>query len=444
MVALDRDGISRWAAKALDSEISDLLDASEGGRNDQLNRAAFNLGQIVAGGALDRESVTEQLRAAALSIGLTESETDKTLLSGMTSGMAQPRTAPTETPWPAQVHETSPEDLNGAQTSPRAPEGADAASETAEEAEDGPRLNPILDWHALWEAEDDEEWIVFPLLPARRMVALYSEPKAGKSLLMLEIAVGIARGTAPLGQQVDRARRVLYVDFENDPRGDIRARLQAMGLGPDDLENLCYLSFPALAWLDSPLGAVDLLRHVEAYECEVVVIDTVGRAVAGEENENDTWLRFYRHTGVALKRAGVACIRLDHQGKDADKGMRGGSAKVGDVDAVWRLSRLSEDTVQLECTAHRMPLPEQLLTLTRARDPLHHIVAGNPYAAAGDALLAAAVRFLDQHDVPRDLSQRATWKLVKNMNGRPTTRLVERAQALRSNIRDLDAEDWSE
>ena len=54
---------------------------------------------------------------------------------------------------------------------------------------------PCIDWHALWADDSEEEWIVEPLLPARRLVALYSAPKVGKSLLMLEIAVGVSRGS---------------------------------------------------------------------------------------------------------------------------------------------------------------------------------------------------------------------------------------------------------
>src|SRR5665811_777150 len=85
------------------------------------------------------------------------------------------------------------------------------------------RLFPRLDWDALWADDDEEEWIHDPLLPARRSVVIYSAPKVGKSLLMLEMAVAISRGEVFLdytGRQV----RVLYVDFENDPRGDVRSR----------------------------------------------------------------------------------------------------------------------------------------------------------------------------------------------------------------------------
>jgi len=125
------------------------------------------------------------------------------------------------------------------------------------------KLFPRIDWHALWADQDEEEWIVEPLLPARRLVALYSAPKVGKSLLMLELAVAIATGKPVLGTPIDRARKVLYVDFENDPKTDIRERLQAMGHKPDDLADLCYLSFPTLAALDSELGALELMAAIE-------------------------------------------------------------------------------------------------------------------------------------------------------------------------------------
>src|SRR5690606_39391706 len=57
----------------------------------------------------------------------------------------------------------------------------------------------------------------------------------------------------------DRPRKVLYVVFENDPRGDIRSRLEDMGYGPDQLDRLVYLSFPQLSALDSPTGGAQLM-----------------------------------------------------------------------------------------------------------------------------------------------------------------------------------------
>ena len=212
-------------------------------------------------------------------------------------------------------------------------------------------LLPRLDWHALWEAEDEEEWLLYPLIPARRLIALFSAAKVGKSLLMLEIAAALSTGKKVLDYGPTQRNRVLYIDFENDPRGDVRTRLQDMGYEPGELDYLDYLSFPSLSYLDSAIGASELLAAVEAYGPALVIIDTISRAVGGEENDNDTWLNFYKHTGLMLKQQRVALIRLDHSGKDEGKGQRGGSAKSGDVDAIWTLTVVAKERFRLECTS---------------------------------------------------------------------------------------------
>lgn len=251
---------------------------------------------------------------------------------------------------------------------------------------------PAVDWQGLWDDDTEEEWIAYPLLPARRLVALYSPPKVGKSLLMLELAAGIAAGREILGNPSGPPRVVLYVDFENDPKADIRERLQNMGYTPADLDNLKLLSFPNMAALDSEKGALQLMAAVKVYGAQVVVIDTVSRAIAGDENENDTWLDFYRHTGLKLKQQQIALIRLDHSGKDETKGQRGGSAKGGDVDAVWRMARVNDDLYDLICEMNRMPIDPESRTLTLERQDdtiLRHVVKGDRIRAKRDALQAA-------------------------------------------------------
>jgi hypothetical protein len=271
---------------------------------------------------------------------------------------------------------------------------------------------PVLDWQKLWEDQTEEEWIVEPLLARRRLVALYSAPKVGKSLLMLEIAANIASGKEVLGAKPPEPIRTLYVDFENDPHGDVRERLRAMGFAPADLTNLCYLSFPNLGKLDTERGAQELLAAVKHYGCEVVVIDTVSRSVEGDENENDTWLAFYRHTGLALKREQVALIRLDHAGKDEKKGQRGGSAKSGDVDAVWRMSLAGEDTFDLTCEAQRFPIAANRLTIRRTEDlHLRHEVVSNPAKDRHERLLEEMAK----HNIDPTLSRSNATTLLRSL-----------------------------
>lgn len=85
---------NKWAETALAKEVTALSLATEGTRNDQLNRSAFSLGQIVAGGALTESQVRSALEQAALSVGLTESEIRSTLDSGLRAGAQTPRRAP--------------------------------------------------------------------------------------------------------------------------------------------------------------------------------------------------------------------------------------------------------------------------------------------------------------------------------------------------------------
>lgn len=355
--------VSKWADRAFKDEIQALLSAPEGTRNDQLNVSGFSLGQIVGGGYLDEELTRISLRTIALQIGLTEHETDATLRSALSSGIAQPR-HPDDLPLPPvlsviDVHRANDE----------------AAGEPAAKSigEQYARVN----WHELWAEEQREEWLVEPLIAARRLHALFSPPKVGKSLLLLDLAQSVARGVSFLGAPTRRldadgpdcGRHVLYVDHENDLHGDIKPRLEAMGCRPELLDRLHYLSFPAMPFLDTAMGGAVLLAVAEFYQAELVVIDTISRAVSGEENDNDTWLGFYRNTGKALKAAGIACVRLDHTGKDESKGMRGGSAKYGDVDAAWSMTRQGArsgvDIFKLECTANRMPVDNKELVIER-------------------------------------------------------------------------------
>lgn len=89
-------GKSKYGQAALENEIAKLssLSADSRKRNDTLNRCAFSLGQLVAGGELDESTVRASLFSTAVSVGLTESEVRATLESGLEDGMTKPRTAP--------------------------------------------------------------------------------------------------------------------------------------------------------------------------------------------------------------------------------------------------------------------------------------------------------------------------------------------------------------
>lgn len=80
-----------WAQRALDQEISTVRSAREGGRNTQLNRSAYALGQIIGIGLLDRNKIMGELLRTACATGLDEQEANATIASGLDAGIKKPR-----------------------------------------------------------------------------------------------------------------------------------------------------------------------------------------------------------------------------------------------------------------------------------------------------------------------------------------------------------------
>jgi hypothetical protein len=92
----DGSRAGRYAQAALQREAARVRTAAPHTCNDTLNRAAFNLGQLVAAGLLDADQVREVLLAAALAAPTTghadrERKAKATIASGLRAGAAKPR-----------------------------------------------------------------------------------------------------------------------------------------------------------------------------------------------------------------------------------------------------------------------------------------------------------------------------------------------------------------
>ncbi|MCE9638370.1 MAG: DUF3987 domain-containing protein [Planctomycetes bacterium] len=90
-------GGTPYGLAALEQEARRVETTAEGARNDVLNKAAFAVGQLVAGGELDRHVAARRLIDAALLTGLAEDEARRTAASGYRAGLRHPRSAPPRT-----------------------------------------------------------------------------------------------------------------------------------------------------------------------------------------------------------------------------------------------------------------------------------------------------------------------------------------------------------
>lgn len=83
-----------YAQKAFSEELAALARTGEGNRNNQLNKSAKALGELIGAGVLERGAVEAGLLGTALSIGLTEKEAQATIRSGLEAGFQVPRQLP--------------------------------------------------------------------------------------------------------------------------------------------------------------------------------------------------------------------------------------------------------------------------------------------------------------------------------------------------------------
>jgi AAA domain len=237
------------------------------------------------------------------------------------------------------------------------------------------RPDPIGDMFVNWadfftkDRDDGDDWTIDDMLARGRGHSIFAKGKTGKSELVLRLVVDHV--TDP-----DTTDVAIILDYEMGDADLYQRLVDDFGYtAATDMSRLHYAQLPTIPPLDTPGGADTLngiitwvkARHPGAHI--IVVIDTIGRAVEGPENENDTILRFYRNTGAVLRRHETTWARLDHTGHEASDRARGGSAKLDDIDVAWELKR-TDDGTDLIRRASRLSWVPETVSYIRATDPV--------------------------------------------------------------------------
>jgi hypothetical protein len=303
------------------------------------------------------------------------------------------------------------------------PEFAQAPSQP-----DSHLLAMLIDWPTFWRRENaDPEWLIEPVIAAGRGHVIYAPGGTGKSLFSLWLAASLATGRAGLDNWPLTPRHVLYIDYEMT-EDDIWERLETMGYDATcDLSRLHYASLPALAPADVAEGGKAINRMAELVGADLVVFDTFARAVEGDENDAGTVRAFYRFCGIHLKSAGRAFVRIDHAGKNAERGQRGSSAKNDDVDVVWSMTAASEG-FNLHADKRRMGwVPENVALRQNDTPSLHYRTAVTLAPVGTDRVVADLIHLA----VPLDASVKAAQQALKDAGLGARRQLVASALKLR-------------
>jgi hypothetical protein len=278
----------------------------------------------------------------------------------------------------------------------------------------------FLRWTEIWDLPKEVNWCVPGVISFGRSHLWYGASGMGKSLVVQEIAACAAAGKSILGFPPLEPMKVLYLDNENTPLGDVIPRLEDMGFQKDELGNLAYLSFPQIPSLNLKEGGEIFTQLLEKFQPKLVILDTFSRFVDGDENQAITVQEFYKQCGIVMKRMKIAYIRIDHMGKDEEKKVRGTIAKRDDVDLIWKMKEVSPNSrFELINEKSRVPLLEKKLILDRATKPLaHRILSGTDWislihkAGSADKALEFVKQYATENPTSR-LGRTAVWNALK-------------------------------
>lgn len=326
---------SKYGRSALERECALMRDASEGSRNDQLNASAFALGQLVGGNVLSEDDVLGALLEAALAAGLPRRETFKTIDSGVSAGMKEPRGVPDQQPPPpANGHNDHAESSAQASNESETPNGPDDAPPTAQRSSGGITRLGVSD---IFAPLPPSRWAVHELQigPGRPgMIAGYGA--SAKTLAAQQLALAKASGTPIWGHFACEPGVVLHLDYEQGKHASIK-RYQRLarghGIAVEQLGQRLWLGVLPRVYLDDRNAADSFKAAFEGVD--LVIIDAL-RGAAPQSDENDSSIRRTLDVLTYVSEyTGTTCIVLHHAGKpkgdgkgESDKRMltRGSSA----------------------------------------------------------------------------------------------------------------------
>lgn len=209
-----------------------------------------------------------------------------------------------------------------------------------------PTLRTLSAYEILTTDWPEPVWAIDGLLPVG-LTNLAGRPKVGKSWLALQIGQAVATGGHALGRTVT-AGPVLYLALEDNPRR-LRNRMTMQGwpvLPQGQGEFMTLREFDAqIGPLSEPDAVGRLIGQMETRGYRLVVIDTLSRAIRGDQNDADMMTRALSPLQAAAIDLNSVVLVIDHHRKtslgDTDPilDLGGSVAKAGVADCIWGLYR---------------------------------------------------------------------------------------------------------
>ncbi len=358
----DPEAEYRYCQSALDSEVASLRGMPEGGRNNALNKAAYSMGQLVGSADFTPQDLARELFEAsqAMRPPMSQIEAQKTIESGMKSGLDNPRILP-------MLSKIT------------APAILDNEPAKHNEASIAPLVSPL--WNrdiADWD-EKPIEWLWPGVIPRAMLTMVVGEGGVGKSTLLLDIAARVTLGL-PFPDRIDQIMapgRVGIMSAEDDPERMLKPRCRLAGADPR-LINTIYgppagdeSGPPTWLMLDQHMLKLEqYLRMPTPAPWRLLIIDPITSYLgAVDMNENSAVRVLLARLGIIASVHNMAVVIVNHTNK-----------AIGQNSAVRRAlgSVAFSDAARVHLTVARSPDDREVRVMAPAKTNLD-LAAGMEY-----------------------------------------------------------------
>ncbi|GAA5119550.1 hypothetical protein GCM10023212_11900 [Luteolibacter yonseiensis] len=200
-------------------------------------------------------------------------------------------------------------------------------------------------WHCLTSLGDPEplDTLIAGTLYVKTAAMLFGPPGSGKTFVALDIAAAVASGQSWNSLPTKKAG-VLYYCLEGGGgvRNRVRALLRQGVLKLSDPFAFCTDSLDLRSPETCSKICDDTVLNSGEFKLpvELIVIDTLAAATAGgNECTSEDMGKALATIADVVKVTGATVLLLHHPGKDRNKGPRGWSGIVGNLDTIFEVER---------------------------------------------------------------------------------------------------------
>ena len=209
-------------------------------------------------------------------------------------------------------------------------------------------------WSRIGELELREaEWLIDGMLEKHALVCGFGAPAAGKTFVMVDVALSVATGKKYHGMDVDQGT-VFYIAGEGH-NGFVRRCLAWSKFNDTDIKDAPFFKSNRAIVMNDEKAVEVMFATIEQLseqfgKPKLVVIDTLARSMGGDENSTKDMNTFVQAVDRIKDEYSCTVLVAHHTGHGTKERGRGSSAWLGALDAEFSVTKVGENDTHVKFT----------------------------------------------------------------------------------------------